>query len=156
MDDTILQIQTFPREIYGGLAANQRTMNVRVLIPYRESDITTMAISRTMKRALNRISHFCPFLKIEKVSPNPQDLESDPIFQKYYQFPNLEHIPPLYLTYDSKSFPTSIDLLDGENFGIPGLGLCSRDIYPLLGSTGEILAAMELLAIIRKRAERKK
>jgi hypothetical protein len=156
LDDTILQLQTFPREIYGGLPANQRTINVRVLIPYRETEITTTAIARTMKRALQRISHFCPFLKVEKVSPDPSDLAKDPIFQRYYQFPGLEHIPPLYLVYDSSSFSSSVDLLDGEKFGISGLGLCSRDIYPLLGSTGEILAAMELLAIIRRRAEKRK
>lgn len=156
LDDGFFQMQVFPRETYSGLPSGTKAVNVRLFLPAESSQISATAITRFMKRSLQQMNRHFPFLQIDQISPNPEQLSTDPIYQKFFQFPSVDHIPPLYLCYESTSFPNGEDFLEGETFGIPGLGLCSRDIYPLLGSTGEVLASYELLQRLRRRAEKKK
>ena len=112
------------------------------------------AISVALKVALHRVERLIPFLQEQPFSmyPDPRNLESDPVFQKYYRFPDPSHIPGSLLVYE-KAFGDRRDTLsslDWTSFGLPGLALCSRDIRPLEGVFGEILSAMELLEVWKK------
>ena len=78
-----------------------------------------------------------PFLRAQPFSifPDPDNLERDPVFQKYYRFANLKFIPGSLLVYETtfggRHGAQAAELLDWSSFGLDGLALCSRDIRPL-------------------------
>jgi hypothetical protein len=93
-----------------------------------------------------------PFLREQPfaIFPDPENLEHDPVFQKYYRFKDLSFIPGSLLVYESAfgaDSETPAAYLDWSRFGLEGLALCSRDIRPLEGVFGEIVSAMELLEV---------
>jgi hypothetical protein len=153
-EGNFLQVQVFPKDIYGGIASGSRAIVVRTSLPFSSDQIGAVAVSRHIKKAMKEMKKYFPFLEIQYVSPDPNQIELDPVFQKYYSFSDLAHIPPLFLSYVENSYLDPSELIDGGKLGVPGIGLCSRDIYPLLGGTGEIISAMELLASLKKRADK--
>ncbi len=149
-EENFLQLQLFSKDAYGGIPEGHRALVVRTLVPFTEESISLRYISRVLRRSLAQLNQVFPFLRESPflLSPDPDKLEQDPVFQKFYRFTSLEHIPSSFLVYES-GFSEKLDqrdYLDWSHFGLPGLALCSRDIHPLLGLTGEMLTAMELLA----------
>jgi phytoene dehydrogenase-like protein len=149
--ENFIQLQLFSKEVYGGIPARHRAIVGRILVPFEEEWIQARSIATLAKRALARVESLLPFLREQPytVSPDPSKLESDPVFQRYYNFSDLSRIPPAFLVYSDAFGPDSnLDhLLDWSAFGLDGLALCSRDIRPLHGLTGELQSAMDLLAI---------
>lgn len=156
--DGLVQLQAFPKDFYGGIPPNHRAILGRVIMPYEQAALTPRAIAAQLKRALSRIEQMMPFLRAQHFSffPDPENLEKDPVFQKYYRFPDPSFIPGSLLVYESafgdQHAPTSF--LDWSSFGLSGLALCSRDIRPLHGVFGEIVSAMELLALWEREPRR--
>jgi hypothetical protein len=157
--EDFLQLQMFPKDIYGGIPPKHRAIVVRILVPFEKETITPRAISTLLKRAILRVEQQMPFLREQaySVSPDPDKFEKDPVFQRYYSFPDLDHIPPAFLVYAEAFGPEkNLDaLIDWTTFGLEGIALCSRDIRPLHGLSGEVLSAMDLLAIWEKKAGRR-
>lgn len=147
----LVQLQSFPKDFYGGIPPKHRAILGRVILPYDEESITPRAIATELKRALQRIEKILPFLRAQPFSmfPDPANIERDPMFQRYYRFPDPTFIPGSLLVYETPfgdvNAPTAF--LDWSHFGLDGLALCSRDIRPLHGVFGEIVSAMELLDI---------
>ncbi|MGZ3650413.1 MAG: hypothetical protein ACXWR1_16280 [Bdellovibrionota bacterium] len=155
----LVQLQIFPKDFYGGIPPKHRAILGRVIMPYDQASLSPRAIAAQLKRAVLRIETMIPFLRDQTFSifPDPENLEKDPVFQKYYRFPDPTFIPGSLLVYESTfadhHAPTGF--LDWSSFGLPGLALCSRDIRPLHGVYGEIVSAMELLALWKKGPPRK-
>jgi hypothetical protein len=152
--EDFLQVQTFPSSAYGGIPARHRAVVVRTLIPFEPATIAEKSVQRHLKRCLTRLKKVMPFLDEMpiQVSPDPGNLAGDITYQRYYRFKDLDFIPPVYLAYES-GLSAALDqreFLDWKRFGLPGLAICSRDVYPLFGATGEILAAMDMLAVLKK------
>jgi len=146
-----LQLQIFPKDVYGGIPAKHRVILGRMLVPFEESSISTRSISTHLKRALARIKQLMPFLDEQSIAffPDPHNLEKDPVFQRYYKFKSIDHIPGSLLSYE-QGFGDAHDPaknLDWSSFDLEGVALCSRDIRPLHGLIGEVLSAIDLLAI---------
>ncbi len=160
LDEEMLQFQVFPKGVYGGVPAGHRALVVRSLMPYADISLSERVVAQHLKKSLKRMGELLPFLRESPflISPDPEKLSQDPVFQRYYRFPDLDHIPPIFLVYETalSSMDHQGEFLDWSRFGMPGLALCSRDNYSLFGSTGEIMAAMDLLALFRKRAEGRK
>lgn len=158
--DHFLHLQVFDKEVYGGIPGGHKAIICRILVPFDERALIQKNVERILRRSLNRLEEVIPFLREKAffISPDPEKLDSDLIFQKYYRFPSLDHIPPSYLVYDS-SLGENFDqtaYIDWREFGLGGLELCSRDIRPLLGLTGEVFTAMDLLAkLVRRKRETK-
>jgi hypothetical protein len=129
-------------------------------VPFEPAAISEKMMARHLKKTMDEIEKTIPFLRESAliVSPNPDALSQDPAFQRYYRFEGLEFIPSSLLAFESglSHRLDQRDFLDWAKFGLPGLALCSRDVYPLFGTTGEILAAMEMLAQVKKKSERKR
>jgi hypothetical protein len=145
-----LQLQVFPKDMYGGIPSKHRVILGRMLIPFEESAITPRSISTHLKRALARIEKLIPFLREQDFAffPDPDNLEKDPVYQRYYKFKSIEHIPGSLLIYEH-GFGDAHEPaanLDWSSFGLEGVALCSRDIRPLHGLLGEVLTAIDLLA----------
>lgn len=153
--ERFLQLNTFGKEVYGGIPAGHKALVVRVLVPYEEASLEPRYVERLMKRALKRLGELMPFLKSEELAvfPDPTKLAQDPVYQKFYKFRSLEFIPPALLAYESTLTAgyDNREFLDWKSHGLEGLLLCSRDIRPLLGFTGEVFTAMDLLAALRKK-----
>jgi glycine/D-amino acid oxidase-like deaminating enzyme len=145
----LVQLQIFPKDFYGGIPAKHVAILGRIILPFAEATLRPRAIATQLKRALQRVEDVVPFLRDRSFSmfPDPDNLEKDPVFQRYYNFPRLSYIPGSLLVYESAfgagSRPNEV--LDWVNFGLNGLALCSRDIRPLQGVYGEIVSAMDLL-----------
>lgn len=159
-EDNFLQVQTFAKEVYGGIPIAHKALVVRVLVPHEEESLQPKAISRILKRSMQNLEKIIPFIagKNLSISPDPNNLEQDSVYQKYFHFKSLEHIPPSLLVYDSS---LSVDFdnreyMDWSKYGLDGLAICSRDIRPLLGLTGEVFSAMDLLQIIQSKESRRK
>lgn len=155
-----IQLQVFSKDAYGGIPLRHKAVVVRTLVPFEASSLSERSIGRHLKKSLARLESIFPFLREAPfiASPDAADLAHDPVFQRYYRFQDLDFIPPSFLAFEA-GLSTSLDqrdFLDWDKFGLPGLALCSRDVYPLFGTTGEILAAMDLLAVMRKRQERQR
>jgi hypothetical protein len=148
-----LQLQVFPKDVYGGIPARHRALVVRTLVPFEPATLSETYVGRHMKRTLARVRKVMPFCRETFISPDPDRLGEDPAFDRYYRFKSLDHIPPVYLAYESGLSPglDQREFLDWSRFGLPGLAICSRDVLPLLGTTGEMAAAMDLLAILGKK-----
>ena len=149
--DRFLQLQIFPKDMYGGIPPKHRVILGRMLVPYDESSISARSISTHLKRALSRIEILMPFLREQSFAffPDPDNIEKDPVFQRYYNFKSVEHIPGSLLVYEH-GFGDAHEParnLDWSSFGLEGVALCSRDIRPLHGLLGEILSAIDLLAV---------
>lgn len=146
-----LQLQVFPKDVYGGIPPRHRVILGRLLMPFEESSIQPRQISNQLKRALAKVETLMPFLREQSFAffPNPDALEADPVYQRYYKFKSIDHIPGSLLNYErpfgDAHMPSAT--LDWSGFGLQGLALCSRDIRPLHGLLGEVLSAMDLLAI---------
>lgn len=158
-NDQMLQLQIFPKDSYGGIPAGHRAVVGRVLVPFVPESLGEKAVGRELKRALRRVESVIPFLNERPfvMSPDPEKLGTDPAYLRYFKFKDLDFIPPSYLVFDQalEEGPTATRYLDWSRFGLKGLALCSRDIHPLLGGTGEIMVAMDLLDILKKHRERK-
>jgi hypothetical protein len=154
----LVQLQAFPKDFYGGIPPKHRAILGRIIMPYDQASLAPRAIAAQLKRALDRIEDLMPFLRDESFSifPDPENLEKDPVFQKYYRFQDPTFIPGSLLVYEStfgdQHAPTAF--LDWASFGLPGVALCSRDIRPLHGVFGEIVSAMELLDLWKKEPRR--
>ena len=154
-EDPFLQLQLFPKEAYGGVPAGHRALVVRMLVPFEPNTLGEKAVARHLKRAIRRLGDLFPFLNERpfQLAPDPEKLGTDPAYVRYFRYKDLDHIPPSYLAYEA-ALDEGLDqsrYLDWSRYGLNGLALCSRDIYPLFGGTGEILAAMELLSIYTKK-----
>lgn len=151
-----VQLQLFPDDAYPGIPAGHRAVVVRTLVPFVPSSLTAQSRLRHFKRSLAQVEKVFPFLREAPFRLSP-DLENgeDPVFLRY-QFQSLDHIPPVYLTYENALSGASDqrEFLDWSRFGLRGLALCSRDVYPLFGLTGEILAAMDMLALLKSDKKR--
>lgn len=157
--DGFLQLQVFPKDTYGGIPAKHRAILGRMLVPFEESYLEPRALSTLLKRAILQMEKLLPFLREQPFVffPNPDHLEKDPVYQRYYKFKDLTFIPGSILVYE-RGFGDVQDprqFLDWSNFGLDGLALCSRDIRPLQGVLGEAISAMELLAIWQGKSRRK-
>ncbi len=152
--DGFLQLQLFPKDVYGGVPPKHRVIFGRLLVPFDEASLAPRMIATLLKRALARVEAIMPYLQGQKFSfyPDPDNLENDPVFQRYYRFKNLSYIPGSIMVFERPFVDAHkpSTFLDWSGFGLPGLALCSRDIRPLLGVLGEVLSAMELLAIYKK------
>jgi hypothetical protein len=148
--DGFIQLQAFQKDIYGGIPARHVAIAGRVLQPLDHGSLGKQAISRLLKQVLLRIEELMPFLKgcPFQISPDPERLEKDPVFQHYFQCEDPAELSSALLVYDETSSgfePGSF--LNWAKFGLEGLALCSRDIRPQIGLFGEIQSAMDLLAI---------
>lgn len=146
-----IQLQVFPKDAYPGVPANQRLILGRLNVPFKEQFLEHKAISTLLKRALAQVETVIPFLRERPFAfyPDPDHLEKDPLYQRYYRFKSLAHIPGSILVFEN-GFGDIHDLsslLDWSAFGLEGLALCSRDIRPLYGVLGEVMSAMELLGL---------
>jgi hypothetical protein len=151
----LVQLQTFPKDFYGGIPPRHRALLGRVILPYEPASLSERSIATELKRTLQRIETVIPFLRQQPFSmfPDPDNLERDPVFQRFYRFCDPTYIPGSLLVYDS-TFGGGDDpaaFLDWSRFGLDGLALCSRDIRPLQGVFGEIVSAMELLKVWDRR-----
>jgi len=159
-ENNFLQLQIFSKDSYGGIPAKHKAIVVRTLVPFEPATISEKMMARQLKKITDEIEKTIPFLREAAliVSPNPDALSQDPVFQRYYRFEGLDFIPSSLLAFESglSNRLDQRDFLDWAKFGLPGLALCSRDVYPLLGTTGEIFAAMEMLAQMKKKSERKR
>jgi hypothetical protein len=158
--DEFLQLQLFPKNAYGGTPAGHRALVVRALLPFEPETLGEAAVSRALKRAFRRLREVLPFLHERPflMAPDAEKLGADPAYNRYFRFKDLDFIPPSYLAFESLMGDEQKEsrYLDWSRFGLPGLALCSRDIYPLFGGTGEILAAMELLSLLKRKREGKR
>jgi hypothetical protein len=149
----LVQLQAFPKDFYGGIPPRHRAVLGRVILPFTQESLTPRFLATQLKRALLRIERLMPFLRSQPFSvfPDPENLERDPVFQKYYRFPDPTFIPGSLLVYERAfgDVRSPSAFLDWKTFGLEGLALCSRDIRPLHGVFGEIVSAMELLALWR-------
>lgn len=153
-----LQLQIFSKDVYGGIPAKHKALVVRTMVPYESATLSERLISRHIKKSMAKLEELIPFLKESAIviSPDPTTLSTDPAYLRYYRYPGLDFIPPSMLVFEA-GLSGAIDqreFLDWSSFGLPGLALCSRDVYPLFGTTGEVLAAMDFLAVMKKRRER--
>lgn len=150
-----LQVQVFPNGVYGGIPARHRAVVVRTLVPYEHASLAEKYLQRHLKKSLLRLKAVMPFIQEMPIhiSPDPENLSQDAAFQRYYRFKDVDYIPPVYLVYENGLSPAldQREFLDWSRFGLPGLAICSRDVYPLFGTTGEILAAMDMLALLKKK-----
>ncbi len=158
--EDFLQVLALSRDMYGGIAPNQRALLIRVLMPFEERSLEPRFIATVMKRSLKNLDAFIPNLLTKKisVSPDPENLGNDSIYQKYFNFKSLQHIPPSFLVYESALNQVQENILaaDWSEYGLSGVTLCSRDVHPLYGMMGEAMSAMELLEGMQKnRAEGK-
>ena len=149
--ESFLQLQVFPKGIYGGIPPKHRVVLGRLLMPFTEASLAPRAIATELKRARARLEEVIPFMREQPSSffPEPERLEQDPVYQRYYKFPSVDHIPGSLLVYE-RGFGATSDparYLDWRSFGLDGVALCSRDIRPLHGLLGEVLSAMDLLAL---------
>jgi hypothetical protein len=149
LGEHFLQIFTLPNRIYGGMQNNQRSIMVRMLLPYEQSSLSPKYIAQRTQAALQNIESFIPFLSTEQisVSPDPKAIEQDAVFSKYYAFSKVEDIPAAMRVYEmdlDHSGELGISA-DWAAHGLPGVALCSRDTYPQYGLLGEILSARTLL-----------
>jgi hypothetical protein len=151
-----LQLQLFSKDVYGGIPARHKALVVRVMVPYEPGSLSEHVVARELKRAFARVRKVIPFIGQAVVVPDPDHLGADPVFRRYYKVPDLDFIPPSFLAYESELSPAldQREFADWSRFGLPGLGLCSRDIYPLFGTTGEVFAAMDTLALLRRWKEK--
>jgi hypothetical protein len=149
----LIQLQVFPKDFYGGIPPRFRAVLGRVILPFESSSLTTRVISTELKRALHRIETVMPFLNEQPYSifPDPNNLDRDPVFQRYYRFPDLSFVPASLQVFENSGVEGELIPLDWTTYGLEGLALCSRDIRPLYGVYGEILSAMELLEIWDKK-----
>lgn len=157
--DEFLQLQLFPKNAYGGIPAGHRALVVRSLVPFTPDTLGEVPVGRALKRAFRRLGAVIPFLNERPflLAPDPEKLGGDPAYNRYFRFKDLDFIPPSYLAFESTlEGGKESRYLDWSRFGLPGLALCSRDIYPLLGGTGEVLAAMELVSLLKRKREDKK
>jgi hypothetical protein len=157
-EGAFIQLQSFPKDFYGGIPAKHRAILGRLIMPFDRASLSPRAISTALKRALQRIETVIPFLRDQglAVFPDPDNLEKDPVYQRYYRFKDPTFIPGSLLVYESTfgAGDTPERLLDWSSFGLDGLALCSRDIRPLHGVFGEIVSAMQLLDLWNKPARR--
>lgn len=152
-----VQLQVFPKEAYGGVPAHHKVVMAKVHVPFRPELLGAKAVARQIRRCLGRVQELVPFLTERPflLSPDPARLAEDPVFPRYFSFASLDHIPPAFLAFET-SLSTELDqraYLDWSRFGLKGLALCSRDIYPLFGLAGEAFAAMDFLANLQKKAK---
>lgn len=157
--DGFLQLQMFPKDVYGGIPAKHRALLGKVLVPYDEDSLKPRNLSNLLKRVQARLETLVPFLREQPFSffPDPDNLEKDPVFQRYYRFPDLSFIPGSLLVYDRAFAPPEdpSSYLDWSSFGLPGLALCSREIRPLHGLLGEVMSAMELIHLWKGEANKR-
>lgn len=153
--DRLLQLNVFGKEIYGGIPAGHKALVCRMLVPYLEETLELRYVERLLKRSLRRLGELMPFLNDQPVTvfPDPDKLNLDPVYQRFYRFRSLSFIPPALLAYESTLTPgyDNREFLDWRAYGLEGLLLCSRDIRPLLGFTGEVFTAMDLLATMQRK-----
>ncbi|RZA07823.1 MAG: hypothetical protein EOP11_06640 [Proteobacteria bacterium] len=155
--DQPLQLQVFPKAAYAGIPPGHQAIVVRALVPFEPETLGELAVSRALKRAMGRLKEVMPYLAEREflIAPDPARIATDAAYNRYFRFKDLDFIPPSYLAFDAVMAEElgQNRYLDWSRFGLPGLALCSRDIYPLFGGTGEIMVAMDLLAILKKRRE---
>lgn len=159
-EDRFLQIHTFGKESYGGIPAGHRAVMVRVLVPFEGATLQPRYMERLLKRSLKKLEQVMPFLRGQNVAvfPDPNRLEQDPVFQKFYRFKGLDFIPPALLAYEETLTENydNREFMDWSAYGLDGILLCSRDIRPLLGLMGEVFTAMDLLSSLERKSERKR
>lgn len=156
--ENFLQLQIFRKDIYGGIPAGHVAVVARALMPFEPETISTRYITRVLKRSLQKLHELMPFLSERPftIAPDPEKLEQDPVFQRYYRFQSLNDVPDILRVYENglskaPDLPGPIDL---RSYGLHGLALCSRDVRPFHGLLGEIATAMDLLESLRGETRR--
>jgi phytoene dehydrogenase-like protein len=151
--ENFLQLQVFRKDSYGGIPAGQVALVARALVPFEEETIRPHFIERVLKRSLRQIEGVMPFLREAafSVSPDPEKLAEDAVFQRYYSFASLEDVPTMFRVYESSwaGGPDSPGQMDWSEYGLAGLSLCARDIRPYEGFVGEIATAMDILGRLK-------
>ncbi|NUM88827.1 MAG: hypothetical protein HUU37_06465 [Bdellovibrionales bacterium] len=144
-NDGFLQIQRFGNESYSGIRPDEKALVVRMLMPFEPRSLQTEFMITMMKRSLRRLQALMPALREYRVHPDPDNLKKDSVFLQAYQFKSLGHIPPAFIVYDHSLSADhfNLDFMEWSRFGIPGLGICSRDVFPAFGLMGEVIAGME-------------
>ncbi|MCO5141696.1 MAG: hypothetical protein M9962_01245 [Oligoflexia bacterium] len=153
-EDNFLQVMIFDSEVYGGLPKDMSAMIVRVLIPYRDEKVKSSWVRRVMLRSIKKLRRFFPHLsETLEVYPNPEELDQDEVFLRTF-CRGLDFIPPSFWVYPGTKDleDNQMHLLDWSNYGLSGLGLCSRDILPFIGLTGEVTVAMKIAESFRRKA----
>lgn len=158
-DDGFLQIQIFDKDSYSGIKPDERAFVVRILMPFEQRSLQPEFAATMIKRSLRRINEAMPFLSEAKlkITPDPDNLEHDDVYREHYCFKSLQHIPPSFLVYEHciSDAVMNVQYMDWEQYGLKGLGICSRDVFPAFGLLGEALTAMEYLQSVRSRGEGK-
>lgn len=143
--ENLMQVFAFSKGAYSGMQAGRRYLVVKVLLPYSPISIDKQYLTGVIKRSCKKLQKFMPFLDMDQVviSPDPKNLSEDPLFKAYYNFSEISRIPVSYLVYDRIYDPhCEVGIsTNWDQFGLTGLGLASRDVNPLYGVYGEILAA---------------
>lgn len=144
-NDGFLQVQRFGNESYSGIRPDERALVVRMLMPWEEKSLQPEFMITMMKRSLRRLHALMPALRDFRVHPDPDQLKTDPVFLQAMQFKSLGHIPPAFVVYDHSLSADhfNLDFMEWKRFGVPGLGICSRDVFPAFGLMGEVIAGME-------------
>lgn len=151
--ENFLQLQVFRKDVYGGIPAGHVAVIARALMPFVDETIRPRYITRVLKRSFQKMQELMPFLaeRPATLSPDPDKLEQDPVFQRYYRFASLNDVPDLLRVYEEgfSAAPSQPGKIDWKDYGLDGLSLCSRDIRPFHGLVGEIATAMDLLEKIK-------
>lgn len=153
-EENFLQIFVLPHGTYSGLMPGETTLLVRALLPYSDETLAPAYLARLTQRALQRLETLIPFLAEERKSvvPRPERIQEDEVFRKFFLFPSKEFIPPSLLVYGrtlDPHFETGVSH-DWSRFGLEGIYLCSRDVYPLYGLLGEMQTAMTLASQVTR------
>ncbi len=156
-DDGFLQIQIFDKSSYSGIRPDERAFVVRILMPFDQRSLQPEFAATMIKRSLRRIQEVMPFLNDVRPTPDPDNLERDEVYREHYTFQSLQHIPPSFLVYEHciSDAVMNVQYMDWEPYGLKGLGICSRDVFPAFGLLGEALTAMEYLQSLQVRSEKK-
>ncbi len=151
-EEDFLQLFVFPPSKQD--SSKKRVILVRTLVPFTEKGITPHYLGVTIKRCLQRMESFIPFLKdgLFEISPDPNHIEEDPVYKKHFRFHSLDDVSRELLVYDSTADSNFLSGVrsDWSSHGLPGVSLCARDVVPSLGFMGEILTSISLFKKVMK------
>jgi hypothetical protein len=152
VEDNFIQVFSFGKNVYSGIPVGKRALLARVLVPFVEMSLDPSYLSGVIKRSVRHLKKILPLLESAdfKLYPNPDALREDAVYSKYFSFSKLDLIPASLLVYDEildKYCERGISM-DWGMHGVAGVGYCSRDVNPLYGMYGEVMAAKEYVDLM--------
>ena len=148
-EERFLHLQVFGKEMFGGIPPDHKALIVRLLVPFEDKSLQRKYLVKLIQKALVKLEKLIPFLKTQPytLTPNIHDFENDLIFEKFYNWTDLNFVPPILRVHEQTITENleNVDFLNWSRFGLDGLALCSRGIRPMLGLYGEMEAAIDLL-----------